>query len=180
MKKINFTGQILSVDKEETMVEGQGPPERSMRKSSVILNDNIAVDITEGDIRHGDDNTSVGGETLNKFLHAQEVKVITDINIDGSNLSSSSSDLETAEKPTDQDESQRRDLNEVDWDGPDDPECPMNWPRWRKSWIIIILSVLRLLMWAISSLYDNLLLSVCMFAGTQTLTRWHLVPLPHQ
>ena len=157
------------------MVEGQGPPERSTTEISVILNDNIPVDITEGDIGHGDDNTSVGGEALNKVLDAQEVKMITDIKIDGFDLSSSSSDLETAEKPTDQDESQHRDPNEVDWDGPDDPECPMNWPRWRKSWIIIILSVLRLLMWAICSLYDNLLLSFCMFAGTQTLTRWHSI-----
>lgn len=128
------------------MVEGQGPPERSTPESSIILNDDIAVDINDGDIGHGDDNTSVGGETLNKVLDAQEVKAITDIKIVGSDLSSSSSDLETAEKPTDQDGSQHRDPNEVDWDGPDDPECPMNWPRWRKSWIIIILSVLRLLM----------------------------------
>lgn len=128
------------------MVEGQGPPERSTPESSIILNDDIAVNINDGDIGHCDDNTSVGGETLNKVLDAQEVKAITDIKIVGSDLSSSSSDLETAEKPTDQDESQHRDPNEVDWDGPDDPECPMNWPPWRKSWIIIILSVLRLLM----------------------------------
>lgn len=128
------------------MVEAQGPPERSTRESSVILNSDIGVDVNEGDTGHGDDNTSVGGETLNKVLDAREEQVITNIKIVGSDLSSSSSDLEGAEKTTDQDERQHRDPNEVDWDGPDDPECPMNWPRWRKSWIIVILSVLRLLM----------------------------------
>lgn len=135
------------------MVEVQIPSEQSTRESSVILNDNIAVVMNhESEIAHGDDSTSVGGETSDRVMDVRDEKVITEIKIVGSDLSSSSSDLEAATKTTDQDEQQHRDPNEVGWDGPDDPECPMNWPRWRKSGIIIILSVLRLLMCAVSSL----------------------------
>jgi hypothetical protein len=121
-------------------------PKPSKCESTVIPNDDIAAGANEVDVDvGGDDNTSVTGKTVNDVVVMQEEKIITNIEIVGSDLSSSS-DLEAAEKTTDQDERHRRDPNEVDWDGPDDPECPMNWPRWRKSWIIIILSILRLLM----------------------------------
>lgn len=28
------------------------------------------------------------------------------------------------------------DLNEVDWDGPDDPHNPRNWPTWRRAMLV--------------------------------------------
>ena len=31
----------------------------------------------------------------------------------------------------------------VDWNGPDDPENPMNWPFWRKSGVIACVSIAR-------------------------------------
>lgn len=164
------------------MVEGQAYPERSTRESSVILNDDITVDMNEGDIGHGDDSASVGGKTLNKVMDVRDEKVVENIKIVDSDLDSSSSDLESAEKTADQDERQHRDPNEVDWDGPDDPECPMNWPRWRKSWIIIILSVLRLLMWAVSSPYDDLLSPFRTFVGKPEtdLNAFYIVHLLHR
>lgn len=36
-------------------------------------------------------------------------------------------------------------LNLVDWDGQDDPECPYNWPRWRIMTNASILSVMTFL-----------------------------------
>lgn len=157
---------MSSVDKNATMVVDQDRPERPLCENTVISNNNIAASINERDgIGGGDDNTIVTEETVNKVIFVREEKIITDIEIVGSDLSSSSPDLEAAETNTDQDERHHRDPNEVDWDGPDDPKFPMNWPRWRKTWIITILSVLRLLMWVMLSPYDNLPLPLCMFTG---------------
>ncbi|KAI9774069.1 MAG: hypothetical protein M1840_005162 [Geoglossum simile] len=37
------------------------------------------------------------------------------------------------------------DANAVDWDGPDDPQNPMNWPFWRKTGVITCVSIARLI-----------------------------------
>jgi hypothetical protein len=38
--------------------------------------------------------------------------------------------------------SQENDPNVVDWEGPDDPENPMNWPHWRKIIAVGIVSAI--------------------------------------
>lgn len=43
---------------------------------------------------------------------------------------------------TEQEEQADQDPNIVDWDGPDDPENPMNWPTWRKVLAIGIVSAI--------------------------------------
>jgi MFS transporter, DHA1 family, multidrug resistance protein len=35
----------------------------------------------------------------------------------------------------------------VDWNGPNDPENPMNWPFWRKSGVITCVSIARFITW---------------------------------
>ncbi|EEA22509.1 hypothetical protein TMatcc_001357 [Talaromyces marneffei ATCC 18224] len=153
-----------SVDKDIAMPEEQDLSERPTRESSVLPNNDIAVDTNEGDSAcgSGDDNTTVEEQIVNNVIIVREEKLTTDVEFVpvGSDLSSSSSDLEAAEKTADQDDRQRRDPNEVDWDGPDDPKYPMNWPRWRKSWIIVILSVLRLLIPFASSMMAPAILNI--------------------
>lgn len=47
----------------------------------------------------------------------------------------------TAEETTEQ----NQDPNIVDWDGPDDPENPMNWPE-KKKWLnVAVLSILTII-----------------------------------
>jgi hypothetical protein len=42
-----------------------------------------------------------------------------------------------------------RDTNVIDWDGPDDPQKPVNWPA-RKKWTnIILVSALTMLTWVL-------------------------------
>jgi len=43
------------------------------------------------------------------------------------------------------DEEEKRDPNIVDWDGPDDPENPMNWPMKKKWMNIAVLSILTII-----------------------------------
>ncbi|KAH8691208.1 major facilitator superfamily domain-containing protein [Talaromyces proteolyticus] len=152
---------MSSVDKHATMVEDQDCPKLPTPESIVIPNDDVAARPNEGDVTGSDDdNPTVTGEIVNNSIIVREEKIITEIEIITSDLSSSSPDLEAAEKTADQDERHHRDPNEVDWDGPDDPECPMNWSRWRKSWIITILSVLRLLIPFASSMMAPAILNI--------------------
>ena len=32
------------------------------------------------------------------------------------------------------------DPNEVDWDGPDDPKNPRNWPTWRRAMLVTVIT----------------------------------------
>ena len=54
------------------------------------------------------------------------------------NLSASSNSLDTNKK----NEDQARDPNTVDWDGPDDPKNPMNWPAWKVKTHIFLVSAI--------------------------------------
>lgn len=51
-----------------------------------------------------------------------------------------------------------RDKNVIDWDGPDDPQKPVNWPA-RKKWTnIILVSALTMLTWVSPTLSASSLL----------------------
>lgn len=51
-----------------------------------------------------------------------------------------------------------RDNNVIDWDGPDDPQKPTNWPA-RKKWTnIILVSALTMLTWVSTTLSTSSLL----------------------
>lgn len=39
-------------------------------------------------------------------------------------------------------------VTHVDWDGPDDPDNPMNWPRFKRNWQVIIVALIQLLSYA--------------------------------
>lgn len=41
-------------------------------------------------------------------------------------------------------------VTRVDWDGPNDPDNPMNWPRFKRNWQVIIVALIQLLSYASS------------------------------
>lgn len=57
-------------------------------------------------------------------------------------------DHSSGEKPSD------ADIYLVEWDGPDDPELPMNFPFWRKSLITCIFSTLTIWVTFSSSVFS--------------------------
>jgi hypothetical protein len=67
-----------------------------------------------------------------------------------SSVSACDCDLEKAELASsirDTAAREDRDKNVIDWDGPDDPQKPVNWPA-RKKWTnIILVSALTMLTW---------------------------------
>jgi hypothetical protein len=66
-------------------------------------------------------------------------------------LESGSAPSETADKP-DETQTEPRDPNLVDWDGPDDPQNPMNWTLKRKMIITSCISIITLLTYVVATL----------------------------
>lgn len=53
-------------------------------------------------------------------------------------------------------ESQHVSMYDVDWEGPDDPQKPINWPKWKKRGIIIAVGAMRLTTYVFISLHSIL------------------------
>lgn len=124
--------------------------ETSVAETVVAFESHKTAGMTESNFTGDESNKStiMTGEASDESeIEFTQTEKITSVQIVTSDVSAASStDLEAAGETTCEEERASRDPNEVDWDGPNDPEFPMNWPKWRKSWIISILSVLRLLM----------------------------------
>lgn len=95
-----------------------------------MVNDSSATAISTSSGNISDDNDMKIAVEKGQFPSTSDLS----IEIDSEKMMIMAPAIETA------------DPNVVDWDGPDDPERPMNWPFQRKSGIIVVLSVFRLLM----------------------------------
>jgi MFS transporter, DHA1 family, multidrug resistance protein len=78
-----------------------------------------------------------------------------------------SSDEEKAEQLR-RKESKHRDPNLIEWDGPDDPENPMNWPTSKKWIITIALGMMTFCVTFASSVFSNATVPVAELFGVST------------
>lgn len=72
-------------------------------------------------------------------------------------LSDAEKDVERGAVAAAEDEAYDRDPHAVDWDGPDDPENPMNWPFGRKAAAVGIVSAITFIRYdvALKTLIGN-------------------------
>jgi hypothetical protein len=78
-----------------------------------------------------------------------------------------SSDEEKAEQLR-RKQSKQRDPNLIEWDGPDDPENPMNWPTSKKWIITIALGIMTFCVTFASSVFSNATVPVAELFGVST------------
>jgi MFS transporter, DHA1 family, multidrug resistance protein len=78
-----------------------------------------------------------------------------------------SSDEEKAEQLR-RKESKHRDPNLIEWDGPDDPENPMNWPASKKWIVTLALGMMTFCVTFASSVFSNATVPVAELFGVST------------
>lgn len=66
-------------------------------------------------------------------------------------LSDAEKDVERGAVATTDDEAPERDPHAVDWNGPDDPENPMNWPFGRKAAAVGIVSAITFIRYDVAA-----------------------------
>ncbi|KAI5808427.1 major facilitator superfamily domain-containing protein [Pyronema omphalodes] len=86
---------------------------------------------------------------LSGFNPDDELKRTTSLDSKGSGTQSSAPTLAGGVEPYDEDS----DPNIVWWDGPNDPENPMNWPKWRKYIAVAIVSSITFITPLASSMF---------------------------
>jgi hypothetical protein len=64
-------------------------------------------------------------------------------------------DVEKQGQKDDKGEDEEKDPNVVDWDGPDDPQNPMNWPPYRKWSIAVVMGLMTLVVTFASSVFSS-------------------------
>ena len=80
----------------------------------------------------------------------------------------SAADLEKAAETEEEEDPEVAgyDLRKVDWDGPDDPDCPFNWPAWKKWYCTMTTALLCLVITLGSSIYVD--------AIPEMMVKWHV------
>lgn len=121
------------------------------------------------------------GQQLSNSLHSNEDSMATKEVCGSSNGSNgpggrdSERDLEIgeggdvaaheSEKPTEE-----KDSNLIEWNGPDDPENPMNWPRSKKWIITVVLGFMTFCVTFASSVFSTATIPVALLFGVSTET----------